>query len=257
MVADEHEPPAPVWLEDDGAGAAPERLDLHEEDRLPWLESAEEYEEEAGVDGRRVMAVVLGALALLAAVVGGIWWGTHRNGQAAGAPADGATVAPPPGAIKEAPKDPGGKTFAGTGDTSYAVSQGQTRPAQLAGQGSDGAAAKPATPAAAPAPAPAAKPADHVAAAAPAKPAAAAGAGDAGGVGVQVGAYGNRNAAEAGWNKLVQRSELLKGMKHRIVEGEADIGTVYRLQALPGDAAAANALCDKLKSAGIACHIRH
>jgi hypothetical protein len=247
MGADEHEPAAPVWLEDEGAAHSPERLDLHEEDRLPWLESAEDYEHEGEVDGRKVMAVVLGALALLAAVVGGIWWGTHRHAQSAAAPADGATVTPPQGPIKEAPKDPGGKTFAGTGDTSYAVSEGQTRPAQLAGEGADGAAK-------APSPAPA-KPA---ASASPAKPAPAATAdGDSSAIGVQVGAYGNRAAAEAGWNKLVMRSELLKGVKHRIVEGQADIGTVYRLQALPGDTAAATALCDKLKAAGIACHLRH
>ena len=248
MGADEHETAAPVWLEDEGH--TPERLDLHEEDRLPWLESAEDYAEEGEVDGRKVMAVVLGALALLATLVGGIWWGTHRHAQSEAAPADGATVAAPEGPIKEAPKDPGGKTFAGTGDTSYAVSQGQTRPAQLATEGSDGAAK--------PAAAPSAKPAATPAPARPAPLAAAgSGDGDTGAIGVQVGAYGNRATAEAGWNKLVQRSELLSGVKHRIVEGQADIGTVYRLQALPGDAAAANALCDKLKAAGIACHIRH
>ncbi|MBS0255900.1 MAG: SPOR domain-containing protein [Proteobacteria bacterium] len=248
-----------AWYEASGqeaAGHEPPRLDLHEEDRLPWLESAEDYADEAGVDGRKVMTVVLGGLALLAAIVGGVWWGTHRGGAAAGAPADGASVAAPAGAVKEAPKDPGGKTFDGTGDTSFAVSQGQTRPAQLAGEGADGAAkapapAQPAAPASAPASSakPAATAAHPAAAAAPA-------AADAGGVGVQVGAYGNRAAAEAGWNRLVQHSDLLKGAKHRIVEGQADIGTVYRLQVISGDAASASDLCGKLKAAGIACHVK-
>ncbi len=228
---------------------APARLDLHEEDRLPWLESAEDDYGHQGPNNGHVAGVVLGGLGLLALAVGGIWWGTHHNGPAT--PADGASVAAPAGAIKEAPKDPGGKTFAGTGDSSFAVSQGQTRPAQLASD----AAAKPAdTKPADTKPAAAALPSAGPAASttpAATKPA------ETGGVGVQVGAYTSQATAEAGWNKLVQHSDALAGLKHRISEGQADIGTVYRLQAITADTASANALCDKLKAAGVACHIKH
>ncbi len=45
-------------------------------------------------------------------------------------------------------------------------------------------------------------------------------------------------------------------MKHRVVEGTADIGTVYRLQALAPNAEAANALCSTLKAAGVACQVK-
>jgi len=40
------------------------------------------------------------------------------------------------------------------------------------------------------------------------------------------------------------------------VEGEADIGTVYRLQAVAGDAASANRLCSALKGDGVACQVK-
>jgi hypothetical protein len=79
-----------------------------------------------------VIAAVLGGLAVLAALVGGMWYFTHRG--ASDAPtADGSTIAAPAEPMKEAPKDAGGKQFEGTGDSSFAVSQGQSRPAHLAG----------------------------------------------------------------------------------------------------------------------------
>ena len=76
------------------------------------------------------------------------------------------------------------------------------------------------------------------------------------GVGVQVGAFGSLASAEAGWNALVGKSAALKGIKHRVIEGSADIGKVYRLQAVAGDAAAADALCGKLKASGISCQVK-
>ena len=63
-------------------------------------------------------------------------------------------------------------------------------------------------------------------------------------------------AAEAGWNRLVKQSSVLSGVQHRIVEGKADIGTVYRLQALTG-AGGGTALCGKLHAEGLACQVKH
>jgi hypothetical protein len=74
---------------------------------------------------------------------------------------------------------------------------------------------------------------------------------------VQVAAYSNRSQAEAGWTRLTSQYEALSGLHHRVVEGQADIGTVYRLQAMAGNLAAANALCSKLKAAGLACQVKH
>lgn len=245
------------WDQDrDGNGEAPdrndwdgdepletERLALAEDDApLPWLESGdEEYEEEQGSDTSRILGLVLFGLVALAAIVGGIWWATHRTADPA-LVADGSTVPAPETPYKEAPKDPGGKTFDGTGDTSFAVSEGQTRPARL------GEAAGAPSPSVDVGPKPAASPSSAPGAA----PAAAA----TGGVGVQVGAFSSRALAEAGWTKLAG-NPALSGVRHRIVEGQADIGTVYRLQAVAADAASASALCSRLKASGVQCQVKN
>ncbi len=211
----------------------PKELDLDEDDRLPWLESADDDYDEEGVDGARVFGFVLAGLLALAAIVYAIWWFSHRNPDPA-LVADGSTIAAPTEPYKEAPKTPGGKSFAGQGDTSYSVAQGKDSQTKLAGGGE---APKPSIDAGA-------------------QPTPAGGAASTGGVGVQVGAYGSREKAEQAWSVLAGRSDALKGVSHRVVEGTADIGKVYRLQAVAGDGAAADALCGKLKSAGITCQVK-
>jgi SPOR domain len=231
------------WIGEDGDPLETEQLALTDEDeRLPWLESADdtEYEDE-GSDSSGMMKLVLMGLVALAVLVGAIWWATHRSPDPA-LVADGSLVQADAQPYKEAPKDPGGKQFDGTGDSSFAVSEGQNRPAQLGG--ADKGAA----------PAPAASNAD-----AAAKPGVNVGqaAAPSGGVGVQVGAYSSKAAAEADWSKLVGQSKgVLSGVSHRVVAGSADNGTVYRLQAVAPDAAAANALCGKLKGAGLSCMVK-
>lgn len=226
-----------------------EQLALDQDsERLPWLESPEDDEEDYDAsDTRRLLGFAAVGVIALVAIVGGIWWATH-HAATSGQLADGSTIEAPKTPYKEAPKDPGGKTFDGTGDSSFVVSEGQNRPAKLGDAQSEAPApvAPASTPAAKASPAAAA-----TAAKAPAAPAKAAG------VGVQVGAYSSLASAEAGWNKLVtQASGVLSGVSHRVVEGNADIGKVYRLQAVAGDAAGANALCAKLKAAGIACQVK-
>lgn len=233
-------------------GAAPQpAFPLDEDERLPWLESADDDDDMGAVDTGRLLRFVAIAIALLAAILGGIWFVNHRTG---GKPvADGGIVQAPSEPYKTEPADKGGKTFAGTGDSAFAVSEGKSTPAKLAG--SDGPAVQPAAAAS-----PVAKPAEKPAGGAVGKPdsaAADAPSTDATpGVGVQVGAYSSQAAAEAGWNRLSSANAALKGVKHRIVEGSADIGTVYRLQAVAGDVAAANALCGELKAAGVACQVK-
>ena len=53
-----------------------------------------------------------------------------------------------------------------------------------------------------------------------------------------------------------QQYEPLAELKHRVVQGEADIGTVYRLQAVTSDLAAAKKLCQDLKAAGLNCQVK-
>lgn len=238
------EPDRDDWNRDEALET--ERLALDEDDApLPWLESGdEEFEEEQGSGTGRILGLVVGSLVALAAIVGGIWWATHRSSDPA-LVADGSTVPAPEQPYKEAPKDPGGKTFDGTGDTSFAVSEGQTRPARL------GEAPAAPSPSVDVGPKPAASPS-----AAPAAGATASAPAAVGGVGVQVGAFSSRALAEAGWTKLAG-NPALSGVRHRIVEGQADIGTVYRLQAVAADAASASALCSRLKASGVQCQVKN
>ncbi len=228
-------------LGETGQGAGAQALDLGSEERLPWLESADDVDlEEEGPDNGRLIGFVVLAVILLFAIVGAIYWATHRN--AAPAAADGSLIEASKEPYKVAPKDPGGKTFQGTGDSSFKVSEGERPTAALAAKD-------------APAPAPSAS-ATAKAADKPAEKAAPAPA-PVSGVGVQVGAFSSQALAEAGWNKLVVAHESLKGVSHRIIAGKADIGTVYRLQAVPGDAGAANSLCNKLQGEGVKCQVKH
>ena len=259
-----------------GDAAGDDLLDLPEANRLPWLESADDDDLDGGIDTGRVVAVVVGGLALLAAIVGGVWWGTHRNegGQRV---ADGSLIHAPAEPYKAAPQNPGGKTYDGTGDSSFAVSQGHNPAAHLAGA-SEAAAEpgdKPST-GATTGPVKTAQQAGAVAVAAAkaaggaaggatgaahgtTAPAAAhaGGAAASSGVGVQVGAYTSQAGAEAGWAKLEKQYESLASLHHRIVQGQADIGTVYRLQAVAESDSAASSLCASLKGQGLACQVRH
>jgi hypothetical protein len=232
---------APFALDPAAGSAAPldtGQLAFAEEDaRLPWLESDGDDE----VDYRSYGAAQLFSLLLLGLVAllvigGGLWWALHRRPEAAQL-ADGSVIAAPKEPYKQRPQNPGGKTFEGTGDTSFAVSEGQTRPAKLGGGVTK----------------PVAEATPKVMASEGASPAAE----TAGGVGVQVAAYSNRAQAEAGWTRLSGQYSVLSGLHHRVVEGQADIGTVYRLQAVTADAGAAHALCGELKAAGLACQVKN
>lgn len=207
-----------------------------DEVRLPWLESDDDEDDfEGGGSGQLIGLVLMGLLAL--AVIGGaVWWFANRSGGNE-LVADGGIIKAPEVPYKEKPANPGGKTFDGTGDTSFAVSEGQSRPARL------GLTPPPAPAPSAPA---AAKPGG-----APAAPA------DMSGVGVQIAAYSNRAQAEAGWTRLSGQYSQLAAARHRVVEGRADIGTVYRLQVVAGDVASANALCRDLKAAGLPCQVKN
>lgn len=218
-------------------------LDLGEEGvRLPWLEGDDDDYEDTGSNTGQLIALVLLGVAALALIVGGIWW-AQRDRVDETLVADGATIEAPDTPYKTKPENPGGNVVAGTGDTSFAVAEGQTRQVRM---GSD-----------APAPTPKASASPTASPSAGASGSAASGAStDMSGVGVQVGAYSTRESAEKGWARLSQQYKALSGMRYRIVEGRADIGTVYRLQAVPSDAAAGNALCGTLKSAGLSCQVK-
>lgn len=208
-------------------------LDLADTDNLPWLESDEEDEDAGGLDTGQIIGFGALLIVLLAAVVGAVWYVSNRTADSE-AVADGSVIAAPAGPIKERPEDPGGKTFAGTGNVAPVVGEGGTREAVVA------------LPEAVPTPKP--SPSASAAAVAAAQ--------DMSGVGVQLAAYSSRARAEQGWGDLTRRTDVLAGVKHRVVEGKVDIGTVYRLQAIAATRAEAETLCAALKADGLDCQIK-
>ncbi len=231
-------------------------LDLPETDSLPWLESDEADQDPGGWDPAQIMLFCAGMVLLLGALVGGVWYFSDRAANQEFV-ADGGVIEAPAGPIKERPDDPGGKEFAGTGNVAPVVGEGGTRPAVVAsgetpplpgpGGKSPAAAKSGVTPPAAPA-STGTKPVPATAGSAQtAVPT---------GIGVQLAAYGTRARAEQGWSDLSGRTDLLKGVKYRVVEGKVDIGTVYRLQAVTGSRAEADKLCAALKADGLDCQVK-
>ena len=167
-------------------------------------------------------------------LLGALWWFTGDRADEE-LVADGSVIEAPDEPYRARPDDPGGRQVAGTGDSSFEVGEGQSVDSRIAGSGN--------------VPSPSI---DREQSSAPtARPTAAASA-----VGVQVGAYSSRAAAEAGWSQLSGRIEALQGRNHRIVQGTADSGTIYRLQALAGTAAEADTLCRSIKSQGGDCQVK-
>lgn len=206
------------------------RLALDDGDkRPPWLESVDDDHDDEGVDLSRVGRFLTIAVLVLTAIGGGAWYVAHRlSAPPAG---DGSIIAAPDTPYKVRPDDPGGKSFAASGDTSYAVGEGFDRRSRLAERPTIAL------------PSPSASSSSPVAAAAV-------------GVPVQVGAYSTEAEARAGWQFLTANYEPLSGHSHRIVEGRADIGTVYRLQAIAGDVDAARDLCRRLRASGLECRVK-
>ncbi len=221
--------------------AADGELDLADTDSLPWLESDAEDEDAGGLDTGQIIGFAAGLILLLAAVVGGVWFVSNRaaSGEMV---ADGGVIEAPAGPIKERPQDPGGKEFAGTGSVAPVVGEGGSRPAVVAEE-----SAAPTASAAKPAPMTAPSTAPSTAAAAAA---------NVPGIGVQLAAYGTRARAEQGWSDITRRTDVLSGVKHRVVEGKVDIGTVYRLQAVASSRAEADRLCTALKADGLDCQVK-
>jgi hypothetical protein len=217
--------------DDEGPMVAEEQLALAGgEERLPWLESDDDYEE-PGVDTGRIVTFAAAGLVVVAAAVGGLWW-YLRDPPADATLAQGEVIEAPEEPYRERPEDPGGMQVEGTGQTAFEVAEGEQVEARVAGSG----VARPSID-------------REQAGAAPQDV-------KTGAVGVQVGAYSSRAAAETGWSTLSARFAPLQGRNHRVLEGTADGGRIFRLQALAGTAAEAEALCRAVKSAGGACQVK-
>ena len=235
--------------------------EVRDEDRLPWLESAEDDYEE-GPSIQRIALLVGIGLALIAAAIFGIYW--FKNREAGGPAGDGTLIAAPEGDYKVKPDEPGGMKVEGEGEAALAASAGaagntvaaidldsvpeapvtgqkagpSAAPAVVAGKTvavpASGGTLKAGTPGA-----PAAKPAPVA---------------SAGGT-VQLGSYPSEAGANAEWAALSKRFGYLAGLTKSIQQAEVNGKTYYRLRVAAGDAAAASTLCGKLKVAGEDCII--
>lgn len=216
----------------DGGAFEPEELSFIDRDgRLPWLEGDGDLDENQ-VDTGRVIAFALVGVLVLGVIIGGTWL-YFSGGPESRIVADGSTIEAPDQPYKMKPEDAGGTQALGTGATSFEVAEGQSPEGQVAVR----EAPRPSV--------------EQPKTDAPAEPAAPSG------VGVQVGAYSSRERAEAGWTTLAGRFSALDGVKHRIVEAIVDGSPIFRLQAVPGDLAAARALCESLQASGGDCQVKN
>ena len=238
-------------------------LDLSADDSLPWLEADEE--EENGSDHTQIIVLAMILLGILLLAVGTVWIFGSKGSEGVQT-ADGSVIEAPDGPYKERPEDPGGKEFAGTGTVAPVVGEGGTPEGVMntdgnAGTGNAGSGEAGGASGAGGATATATNSGGNSGAAVTGQTNGQSGGSSSAttsrsGVGVQLAAYSSRARAEQGWNEISRRTNALSGMRYRIEEGQVDIGTVYRLQAVASDVAAANRLCASLKSDGIDCQVK-
>jgi hypothetical protein len=237
-----------------------ERMELREEDRLPWLETVEPDAKE-GVGIARVVALVLLGLAVLAALIYAIY-----RLQTAGRAGDGQLIAAQEGDYKVKPNDPGGLKVEGEGEAAIATSAGKgsgngaidlrgvpERPVPGArvvatpvprGQGGRNAVAQ--------VPASGGK----LVAAAPVTVnrggvAAATGSGSL----VQLGAFPSEAVANAAWASFSKRFAYLAPLGMSVQPVATGGRTLYRLRVNAGSANQAADICGRLRVAGESCFV--
>lgn len=228
-----------------------------DEDRLPWLETAGDDDEEGPSLGRLVGLVLLGLVAL-GAVLGGIYWWKHRPPPGAG---NGDLIAAQEGDYKVKPDDPGGLKVEGEGDASVAASGGNgsgnsqiavTKLPEAPVVGTRAASNAKTGPGSATASASVSGSTGRLVAPPPGKPVPVA-KGGGGGALVQLGAFPSEAAANTAWARESKRFNYVANLGKSIEKAEVNGRTFYRLKVNAGSAGAAQELCGKLKVAGEAC----
>lgn len=222
-----------------------------DDDRLPWLESVEEDYSEGSSLGRILLLILLG-LAVVGAVLFGVYWyQTHR-----GLAGNGELIEAQEGDYKVKPDEPGGMHVEGEGDTVFAASEGDAPNASIA-TGVEPEAPVAGNVAATPASGAAGEGAPKVVLPIPeaseqlrARPATGGGASV-----VQLGAFPDEAGANGAWNRLSRRYEWLASLGKSIERTQRDGSTVYRLRLNAGSAGQATELCERLKAAGESCYI--
>lgn len=239
-------------------------LDLRDEDKLPWLEPVEDLDYQPRVSPLRLAGGALGALLILALVIGGVIWFKHKT---SGTEGDGSLIRAEAGDYKVKPEEPGGMAVAGEGDVSFATSEGAEATGRIdtsalpeAPVEGNKVAAAPAPPAPVPAgPAATVKVEDGgklptPAVQRPTGPALNQGPVPAGSQ-IQLGAYNSEAIAKSAWTRMSKRFAFLADLDHVIIPVKVGENTLYRLRANAGSSGHAAELCGKLKVAGENCII--
>ncbi len=211
-------------------------------DRLPWLDTADQYDE-GGMSPIKLAGTVLGILALIGLIVGGIWWLQNRNQGVGLGDGTGELIAAPEGDYKVKPADAEGRSFEGEGDVAQATADGR-----------DVNTVKPATTGEATPVATATAKAGQGDAAQAAAGGATASATTGTGL-VQLGAFDDAASAEKMWTVLSTRYAFLGSLQKKVTTGTVEGRQKFRLNAVTADADAAQKLCAQLKAAGGACFI--
>lgn len=234
-----------------------DEIDLRDEDRLPWLETVEPDEPEGSGVLRVVLLVLLG-LALLAAIVFGLFKLQQRSPDGTGE-----LIAAQEGDYKIKPDDPGGLKVDGEGDSAIAASAGANSQssidlkavpeAPITGRRGDATTVtggKARTTAAVPgsggrltAAAPMTAPKGPVPGAA------------SGGSLVQLGAFPSEAAANAAWSAIAKRFGYVATLGKSVQQADVNGRNVYRLKVNAGSAGAAADVCGRLTVAGEKCFV--
>lgn len=226
------------------------RLDLDDEERLPWLEPGIEDEADEGLSPLRLLGFIIGGLLLIGVVVAGIWLLQQR--QPGGG--EGKLIAAPAGDYKIPATEADAKKFDGEGDASYAASEGVDRDGRIDPSRVPEAPMTQTAPSDV-RPAHPGKPAQSVTARVAdetnVRPAAEQPKRGAGGAVIQLGAYGSQSGARDAWTRLSKRFAYLAPLSMSVEPTEVGGSTLYRLRASAG--AQANTLCGRLKVAGESC----
>ncbi len=231
------------------------RLDLDDEDRLPWLEPAmDEDDGETGLSPIKLLGFIIVSLALLGAVIGGVWWLQNRGGSADDG--EGMLIAAPTESYKIAANEADAKKFEGEGDASFAASEGVLKDSRIdPSRVPEAPITQTTPPAEKPKAAAQTRPSSSVSApvtdetrSKPVTPVAKA---SPTGAMIQLGAYGSESGAKDAWGKLSKRFAYLAPLAMVVQPVEIGGSKVYRLRALAGGQSAT--LCGRLKVAGESC----
>lgn len=232
---------------------------IAEDDRLPWLESADDDYRE-GPSPMRLIGIAAIVIALIAAAV----WAVDRFGGSGGTTGSGELIAAQDGDYKVKPDTPGGMKVEGQGDSVFRTSEGASA------VGAIDTRAVPEAPIAGKTTAPAPRPTQgatrvvtavppatsgRLTAQAPGMPLPKTATGGGGGALVQLGSFPTEAAANTAWETLSKRFAYIANLGKSIEQADVRGNTVYRLRVNAGSNGNATTICGRLKVAGEACFV--